>query len=52
MHLVNNKLKIKSKIKMERQIRANGAVIGTQKSSYKYIHHNLVREFHARARDV
>jgi len=30
---------------MERQIRANDAVIDAQKSSYKYIHYNLVREF-------
>jgi len=28
------------KSKMERQIRANGAVIDAQKSSYKYIDHN------------
>jgi len=30
---------------MERQISANGAVIDAQKFSYKYIHHNSVREF-------
>jgi len=36
---------LRLKVIMERQIRANDAVIDTQKSSYKYIHHNPIREF-------
>jgi len=27
---------------VKKQIRANGAVIGAQNSSYKYIHHNHI----------
>jgi len=27
---------------MKRQITVNGAVIGAQKSSYRYIHHNHI----------
>jgi len=33
---------IKSKVGMEKQIRANSVVIGAQKSSYKYIQHNHI----------
>jgi len=36
---------LKSKVRMKRQIRANGAVIDAEKFLHKYILHNPVREF-------